>query len=102
MNINDFYNEVARKADTDKTAIGVVETRRVLSEAFKILAAMPTEQVFDIVGKCIANAANKLSHAAEHTHPAEHAADHSHPVDHSHPAEQPSVHSHPADHSHPA
>ncbi len=61
MNVNEFYNEVSRKVDTDKTAIGVAETKRVLSEAFKILAAMPTAEAFDVVAKAISNAAKKLS-----------------------------------------
>ena len=61
MNVNEFYNEVSRKVDTDKTAIGVAETKRVLSEAFKILAAMPTAEAFDVVAKSISNAAKKLS-----------------------------------------
>ena len=60
MNVNEFYNEVSRKVDTDKTAIGVAETKRVLSEAFKILAAMPTAEAFDVVAKAISNAAKKL------------------------------------------
>jgi hypothetical protein len=59
VTISDFYNEVARKADTDKTKIGVADTKRVLSEAFKILAAMSTADAFDVVGKCITNAAKK-------------------------------------------
>ena len=59
MTISDFYNEVARKADTDKTKINAAETKRVLSEAFKILAAMPGPDLMDILAKCIANAAKK-------------------------------------------
>ncbi|MEI8021956.1 MAG: hypothetical protein WCH39_27345 [Schlesneria sp.] len=61
MNVNDFYNEVSRKVDTDKTSIGVAETKRVLSEAFKILAALPTADAFDIVAKAISKAAKKTS-----------------------------------------
>ena len=60
MNINDFYNEVSRKVDTEKTQINAAETKRVLSEAFKILAAMPTAEAFDIISKSISNAAKKL------------------------------------------
>ena len=61
MNVNDFYNEVSRKVDTDKTSIGVAETKRVLSEAFKILAALPTADAFDIVAKAISKASKKPS-----------------------------------------
>jgi ribosomal protein S7 len=60
MSISDFYNEVARKADTDKTKIGAAETKRVLSEAFKILAAMPGPDMMDVLSKCITNAAKKM------------------------------------------
>ena len=60
MNINDFYNEVSRKVDTEKTQINAAETKRVLSEAFKILAAMPTAEAFDIISKSISHAAKKL------------------------------------------
>lgn len=59
MTISDFYNEVSRKVDTDKTKINVAETKRVLSEAFKILAAMSAADAFDVVGKCITTAAKK-------------------------------------------
>ncbi len=60
MTVNDFYNEVARKADTDKTKINAAETKRVLSEAFKILAALPTAEALDVVSKAIGSAAKKL------------------------------------------
>lgn len=59
MTISDFYNEVARKADTDKTKIGAAETKRVLSEAFKILAAMSAADALDVIAKCVTNAAKK-------------------------------------------
>ena len=61
MTVNDFYNEVSRKVDTEKTQIGVADTKRVLSEAFKVLASMPTAEAFDIVSKSIGNAAKKLA-----------------------------------------
>jgi hypothetical protein len=61
MTVTDFYNEVSRKVDTDKTNIGVAETKRVLSEAFKVLAAMPTAEAFDVVAKSLAIAAKKLA-----------------------------------------
>ena len=34
MKLNDFYNEVSKRVDTEKTSITVAETKRVLSEAF--------------------------------------------------------------------
>jgi hypothetical protein len=59
VSISDFYNEVSRRVDTDKTKINVAETKRVLSEAFLVLAAMSAAEAFDIVAKCLTNAAKK-------------------------------------------
>jgi len=59
MNLNDFYNEVARKADTDKTKISAAETKRVLSEAFKVLAAMSAVDATEILAKALQTAAAK-------------------------------------------
>ena len=64
MNVNEFYNEVSRKVDTDKTNIGVAETKRVLSEAFKVLAGLSTAVAFDVVARGIENADKKLEAAA--------------------------------------
>ena len=63
MTLADFYNAVAAVADTDKTKIGAAETKRVLSEAFIILAAMPTADAFDVVTKGVLNAAKKAAKA---------------------------------------
>ena len=54
------YNEVSSKVDTEKTQINAAETKRVLLEAFKVLAGMPTAEAFDIISKSISNAAKKL------------------------------------------
>lgn len=59
MNISEFYNEVARNADTDKTQITVAETKRVLSEAFKILAAMDATDATQLLGKALSAAKKK-------------------------------------------
>jgi hypothetical protein len=59
MNLNDFYNEVARKADTDRTQITAAETKRVLSEAFKILAAMKAADAAEVIAKGMQTAARK-------------------------------------------
>lgn len=61
MTISDFYDEVARRADTDKTKIGAAETKRVLSEAFKVLAGMTAADAFEVVGKAMAAAGRKLA-----------------------------------------
>lgn len=63
MNLTEFYNEVARRADTDKTKIGAAETKRVLSEAFGVLSGLDTATVLDLVGKGLARAATKKEKA---------------------------------------
>ena len=59
MKLTDFYNEVSRRVDTDKTAIGVAETRRVLSEAFLLLAKMDAVEFADTISKGVAQARKK-------------------------------------------
>lgn len=61
MKLNDFYNEVSRRVDTDKTAITVAETKRVLSEAFAMLAEMDAAEFSDTVNKGVAQAAKKAA-----------------------------------------
>ena len=61
MQLTDFYNEVSRTVDTDKTGITVAETKRVLSEAFIALAKMDAAEAFDTVNKGIATAKKKIS-----------------------------------------
>ncbi len=59
MTLTDFYNEVSRNTDTDKTQIGVSDTKRVLAVAFSVLATMETAVVLDLVAKGVAIAAKK-------------------------------------------
>ncbi len=61
MTLNDFYNEVSRRADTDKTKITVSETKRVLSEAFKVLAELDAAPCLELLAKGIANAKKKAT-----------------------------------------
>jgi chemotaxis protein CheY-P-specific phosphatase CheC len=61
MKLSDFYNEVSKRVDTDKTAISVAETKRVLSEAFLVLAAMDAAEFADTVSKGVAQAKKKIS-----------------------------------------
>jgi hypothetical protein len=56
---NGFTGEEIRNI-SQKNRFNAAETKRVLSEAFKILAAMPTAEAFDIISKSISNAAKKL------------------------------------------
>ena len=59
MRLTDFYNEVSRRVDTTKTAISVAETKRVLSEAFRVLARLDAVQCADVVAKGLATAKKK-------------------------------------------
>ncbi len=59
MTLTEFYNEVSRHTDTDKTQIGVSDTKRVLAVAFSLLATMETAAVLDLVSKGVATAAKK-------------------------------------------
>ena len=61
MKLNDFYNEVSRRVDTDKTAISAAETKRVLSEAFLVLAEMDATELADTISKGLTTAKKKLS-----------------------------------------
>ena len=59
MTMTDFYNEVSRHTDTDKTQIGVSDTKRVLAVAFSVMATMETAVVLDLIAKGVALAAKK-------------------------------------------
>ncbi|MEM8865641.1 MAG: hypothetical protein AAGF31_08890 [Planctomycetota bacterium] len=59
MNLNDFYNAVAKRTDTAKTKINAAETRRVISEAFVVLSKMKTADATNIIAKGIASGAKK-------------------------------------------
>ena len=61
MKLNDFYNEVSRRADTGKTAISVAETKRVLSEAFLVLAGMDATELAETISKGLTTAKKKMS-----------------------------------------
>jgi len=59
MTISDFYNEVSRLTDTDKTQIGVADTKRVLAVAFQLLATYDAATAADVFAKGLAVAAKK-------------------------------------------
>ena len=60
MNLNDFMNEVARRVDTDKSKINAADTRRVLSEACKVLAKQDSATCAEVVAKGLSTAKKKL------------------------------------------
>jgi hypothetical protein len=59
MKVNDFYNEVARKADTTGTKINAAATRRVLKVAFQMLGKMSATEFSETVAKAVASASKK-------------------------------------------
>ncbi|MEQ8209984.1 MAG: hypothetical protein RH917_09145 [Lacipirellulaceae bacterium] len=59
MNLSQFYNEVARKADTKGTSISAAETKRVLSEMFLLLAKMDATDATAILSKGLTAAKKK-------------------------------------------
>jgi hypothetical protein len=59
MNLSQFYDEVSRRVDTDKTKINAAETKRVLSEAFKVLAQMDSATMLEVLARGVANAKKK-------------------------------------------
>lgn len=61
MTLNEFYNEVSRRTDTDKTKINAAETRRVISEAFALLSGMSAADSSALVAKAIAAGAKKTA-----------------------------------------
>ena len=60
MTLNELYDEVSRRTDTDKTKINVAETKRVLSEVFKVLAALDAASCADLLAKGLTTAKKKL------------------------------------------
>ena len=61
MKLTDFYTEVSRRADTDKTQINAADTRRVLSEAFGVLGELNAADAADVVAKGLGTAAKKAA-----------------------------------------
>jgi hypothetical protein len=59
MTLTDFYNEVARKTDTDTLKIGASETKRVLAVMFSELAKLDTATALTLVAKGVETAKKK-------------------------------------------
>lgn len=65
MTLSEFYDEVSRNADTAGTKINVAETKRVLSEAFKVLYGLDAALAADLVAKGLAAAKKKAQTPAK-------------------------------------
>ncbi len=61
MTVSEFFNEVARRADTDSTKINVAETRRVLAVAFDVLNELGAAQSHAIVASALAQAQKRAA-----------------------------------------
>ncbi len=61
MKLTDYYNEVSRLVDTDKTKINVAETKRVLSVAFEVLNKLDAADMADTIAKGLAQAKKKVA-----------------------------------------
>ena len=51
ITLSDVYNDVARKADTDKLKINAAETKRVLASFFDVLEDLSAADAADIIAK---------------------------------------------------
>ena len=65
MKLSDLYNEVANRAETEKTSITVAETKRVLSEAFLVLAAMDAAEFADTISKGVPRPQTRLPNRSQ-------------------------------------
>jgi hypothetical protein len=59
MKLTEFYDTVARRADTAKTKINAADTRRVLSQAFKVLSGLDATSFSEVIAKGVATAKKK-------------------------------------------
>jgi hypothetical protein len=59
MTLNDFYNEISRRADTAGLSINVAETKRVLAVFFDLLEDLRPEEAFEIVSKGLKQAGKR-------------------------------------------
>ena len=58
-NLNDIYNAVAAKADTDGVHINVAETKRVLACFFDVLEDQKSADAFDFIAKGLKRAGKR-------------------------------------------
>lgn len=58
-NLNDIYNEVARRADKEKIHINVAETKRVIACFFDVLEDQKPAMAFDVISKGLKRAGTR-------------------------------------------
>jgi len=59
MNLSEFYNEIARRADTAGTEINVAEVKRVLAVMFDVLEDLKPAEAFEVIAKGLASAGKR-------------------------------------------
>lgn len=59
LNLNEVYNEIAKKADTAGVKINVAETKRVIASFFDVLEDYEAAEAFDFVAKGLKRAAGR-------------------------------------------
>ena len=57
--LNDIYNKVASKADTQRIKINAAETKRVLACFFDVLEDYNSAEAFDLVAKGLKRSASR-------------------------------------------
>jgi hypothetical protein len=57
--LNDLYNQVAAKADTEGVSINAAETKRVLACLFDVLEDYSAADAVDLVAKGLKRSANR-------------------------------------------
>ena len=58
-NLNEFYNEVARRADTEGLQINAAETKRVIACFFDVLQGCPPTIAMDLIAKGLKRAESR-------------------------------------------
>ena len=59
MKLSEFYDEISRRTDTEKTSINVAETKRVLTVMFDLLKDLEPDVVFDLLSKGVSAAVKR-------------------------------------------
>ena len=59
MKLSEFYDEISRRTDTDKTQINVAETKRCLAVMFDVLEDLKPAEAFDLIAKGLAAAGKR-------------------------------------------
>ena len=59
ISLNAFYNEIAKRADTEGLQLSVADTKRVVACFFDVLQHHPPGVAFDLIAQGLARAARR-------------------------------------------